>query len=611
MRRWAQYCSFDRPLGGPCAVLLHVLGLLLWAWVLATSVSIVIAHRSDVPFWDMWDGALGFYLNQEGSLLERLWALHNEHRIVWSRVLFWMEYRWFGGTQDFLLAVNTALMMLSSMAILYALVFRRSAPARIDAAWILPGWILASLPLWWVQFENLTWAFQSQFYLAYLLPLLSLLALAAAHDGWRPGWPTAWLLAVCSAGSMANGLVALPMLTVFALWLRASPRYLLLCGISTVLVWTAYFWGYESPAHHGSLLTTLQTMPGQMLQYLVWYWNSPWVLGGHLSIQPHDMTAIVLAVMLAVFAAGLAIWHAWLRQRGRSEPWSLALLMMAGFVLAASIATAGGRAIFGAEQALTSRYTTPVLLGWSCLIGAVLLLASSNTKRRTALGRVSSIVLFPLAWIMSSGPNHVDATALPSAQNHVMQRLGTQALVWGIDDSERTQTVTYAADRHTLLAQRAALAARDGRIAPLGSLIFPPEQPPVALRVGSCEGYLEGAMPLPVQTATQHRIMPFEPISSQDPGQSMEWDLVRGWIHLTDHSSAPWWAWIFDDRGPVGVVAVGLERRDVANARGEDALYSGFVGYLHASARQTPNLFIVEPAEPPVRCAEPLLRTYR
>ncbi|MGD4365427.1 hypothetical protein QT713_22860, partial [Xanthomonas citri pv. citri] len=41
---------------------------------------------SPVPFWDMWDGGLGFYVRQMTDV-SQWWAQHNEHRIVLSRIL--------------------------------------------------------------------------------------------------------------------------------------------------------------------------------------------------------------------------------------------------------------------------------------------------------------------------------------------------------------------------------------------------------------------------------------------------------------------------------------------------------------------------------------------
>ncbi len=64
-----------------------------------------------IPMWDMWDGTVGF-LNQLGDGNDSVWwGQFNEHRIVLSRVLFWIDARCFGSKLVFLFVTNYLLVL--------------------------------------------------------------------------------------------------------------------------------------------------------------------------------------------------------------------------------------------------------------------------------------------------------------------------------------------------------------------------------------------------------------------------------------------------------------------------------------------------------------------
>src|SRR4051812_16740206 len=102
--------------------------LVLYAALFAL-VTAVAAWRTftPVPNADMW-GALDFYADvRNGAGWQAWWKLFNEHRIVLAKALFWMEYRWFGGTQAFLIAVNY-LLVAGSIATFWAFLKARVGP---------------------------------------------------------------------------------------------------------------------------------------------------------------------------------------------------------------------------------------------------------------------------------------------------------------------------------------------------------------------------------------------------------------------------------------------------------------------------------------------------
>jgi len=126
----------------------------------------------------------------------------------------------------------------------------------------------------------------------------------------------------------------------------------------------------------------------------------------------------------------------------------LATAAFAGFVVVGGLLTATGRLTFGIDQALASRYQTPVLMGWACLLVAAAPWVVD--RMRTTSWSV---------WLVVVGLLAVPVALLP-AQN---QALGDRS----------------AAKRHTDLATLAvALGAPDAQVL---SAIYPKPQRPVRL----------------------------------------------------------------------------------------------------------------------------------
>jgi hypothetical protein len=55
------------------------------------AVAGVCRAYSPVPFSDMWDGYLHFFMQVSDGDSGAWWRQHNEHRIVLARLLFWIN----------------------------------------------------------------------------------------------------------------------------------------------------------------------------------------------------------------------------------------------------------------------------------------------------------------------------------------------------------------------------------------------------------------------------------------------------------------------------------------------------------------------------------------
>ncbi|WP_051293596.1 hypothetical protein [Pseudoduganella violaceinigra] len=362
-------------------------------------------NYSPVPFWDMWGSYLHFLDAAANGDWHVWWAQHNEHRIVLARLFFWADLRWFDGAGWFLIAVNYTLVALGALLFWRILRQVEAAPGRAADKPALAAFLAGAL-FFWSQHENLTWGFQSQFILAQLVPLAALYALYRAIEGGAAVFALACLLGVLSAGTMANGVLALPLMAVYALLTRQGARRTGVLALLAALVLFAYFHDYAAPAGHGSLSQSLREHPLKFAGYVLNYLGSPF----HFAFGAKAIGR--LAAMLAgLFLVASAIRFAFrfLRQP-RQSALPLALLCFIAYIGGTAFGTAGGRLIFGLSQALSPRYTTPALMAWAALalLYAPALLALQERSRRRAWGAFAVLALLMLAYQLRALHSNAD-----------------------------------------------------------------------------------------------------------------------------------------------------------------------------------------------------------
>lgn len=334
-------------------------------WLLAALAGAVIVLHSllwvvrlwdPVPLMDSWS-----FLDQmlawtgPGYVIERLWEQHNEHRILFPRLVFFADHLLAGGRQivePLVIALNQAL-----LALLLWRFARRALPAR-TAAVFLPLALACTFSA--VQMENLFWAFQVQFVGVLLAAAAAFGALTFARE--RPAlFPCSLVLMLVASLMMANGLLVWPLgvlLAWFAGHSRARLGALLAGGL---LVFAFYLHDYESPSPHRGPLQALAHLP-EVLAYACACLGSPWrKLGLDATV------ALGAAAAGGLLLAAVVCW----RRRTRLDHGTLAWLGVAAFAATTAGLTGLGRSGFPLETALTSRYSSPTLLAWLVLAAFV------------------------------------------------------------------------------------------------------------------------------------------------------------------------------------------------------------------------------------------------
>lgn len=376
--------------GAPTAGVVRALALAAALVPILHTLTGIARWGLPVPFEDAW--ALVPHLERiaDGTFsLADLWERHNTHRIVLPRAAL-LALAWSSGWSLRLeMAVNLLLAAGSAALLLRALRATGQALGATPSPWV--GALGALLVFSFAQWECWTWGWSMSIFLAVLLGQGALAALAA------PGLTPARLgaavaLAAGASLSLGGGLAVWPAGALVLATPHAEDR---VGRRARLLVWGA-----------GALLLALCYAGGggqqiaaspRLLLYVATFLGAP--AAPHPSVAPAALAGVAGVVALGLGLARLG--------RGASETARRRLAFWAGlgtFALAAGGLAGLGRAeLFGAEQALESRYVTlatplwlavaavgglaaavepaPARRRWSVALAAVALLAAAGAWR--------------------------------------------------------------------------------------------------------------------------------------------------------------------------------------------------------------------------------------
>jgi hypothetical protein len=369
-------------------------------WTVGIGATQIVTAHSLVPFWDEWteiDTIATAPLHQ--LPLSWLWSQHNEHRIVFYRLLLLADIHIFHGKHWISFWCILAVQILFLVCLGWTLHFCGVRGTLWRAIVGLGGFALFCPAQW----ENFRWAFQISFLLPGFLLLLALSAILKyqrSAQQLRPQWvylALSILAAAAATYSNANGMLVWPLLLLVAIAL--VPRVeVIACyaGFGVVFI-GLYLYHYASPTGSSSPLDSLRH-PLWILGYIAEYLGVTHILWG---VRIHNLFGISSGLFGLLMALAVVVMVLWRQKR---EPLQFALLAFMFFAIATAFLTALGRLNLGLEQAFSSRYQTFNLLFWFSTLSLVLLLVDrTNPFLRTLLlavvgaAMLLAIAAFPLA----------------------------------------------------------------------------------------------------------------------------------------------------------------------------------------------------------------------
>ncbi|MEZ7813906.1 MAG: hypothetical protein ACI9O0_000301 [Paracoccaceae bacterium] len=516
------------------ANILTWISAILAALIVLTTSIYAINSSTSVPYWDMFDGNLDFYWKFSEGDWGALWQQHNEHRIVLAKLLFLIDFSLARGTTTFLHVMN---LVLASMCGIVMILFARDT-MKVDWFSTMPL-VIIGLSFSIQQKENFTNAFQSQFFLASLLPLVGLYFAHRSvkqQKGTSRNFALAASMGLASSLAMANGILALPVLTVYALLMRMSwTRIAVLSGLSLATI-SIYFYGHHSIPGHTPILDSLQK-PFELLRYVVIYMGHNSLLG---------------FIVLVAEVAALFIFM----PRGRAASGEIALVGFVGFVIMTGAITGLGRLHFGLEQARSSRYLTPVFAAYGSLI---ILYAPSFLNWTVGQGWLSKTnpkVLGVIALTVLAVGQGPALRVMPERNyNHM---LGALALELGLADQATVNSI-YPNAEHALKKSTQA------RTTPLMIWAMEP--------IRNARTLIGTTMSMPASTACHLAADKVTPISTSD-----EMLRVDGWLGLPSERETL--VYLTDEVGKIyGVGLIGRNREEVRKVYPDLDQYRGFSLY--------------------------------
>lgn len=300
-----------------------------------------------VPFWDQWELVPFIGKLRHGTLgLSDLWSQHNEHRILFPRIIMLSLAsltKWNTIKETY---VNVALAAASTSLI--AVMLRRSFAGHKKAFWLLAifgVWIMYS-PIQW---ENWLWGWQIQWFLS----IAGVIGTVWAIDNWPTRWSHRWRLvagaafALLATYSLANGVMIWPIGFVMLVVRRERRQALGAWALAGTLSAISYFYHYANPGYEPSKSLFLH-QPKTFVHYVLVYIGRP-------IARDFRLSAILGAVIIMLFAA--AVGYLLVYRKGN---WlrCLSWLGLAAYAGIGAVTTAISRLGFGVVQGFSSRYTT-------------------------------------------------------------------------------------------------------------------------------------------------------------------------------------------------------------------------------------------------------------
>lgn len=535
---------------------------LLVITIALASVMVILAiagafyHYSSVPFWDMWNGYLEFYTKLTSGDIGAIWTQHNEHRIILSHLLFWFDLSIFSGRGGFLIVCNYLLVSISTY--IFCCWFKLNIGNQSTTFDRIGYSVLCAWLFFWCQENNLTWGFQSQFFLAQILPLCAFFWCYKTHTSSNANiaFFIACFLGVCSAGTMANGIAALPLMVVYAIATKMSFKKIAILSLLSTSTITLYFSNYHPVIGHGSLLETIRNNPIGFIHFILLYVGSPFHYFTDTGTLLGPTVAGLILILCAVYYFGTCIL-----QRDKA-PSQLALVFFIIYIGATAFGTAGGRLIFGLESAYSSRYTTPAIMAWAALFILIYPSFSNFANRYKATALAVACIL-----ISSMLPRQMKALESPDDMKF-NQEIAALALGLRIEDQLQIGTIfpsaTWALSISALPAQQQlsvfGLPHMKNLYNQLGAIIRHQKN-------HACIGTID------------------ESASFEAPGYVR----VRGWIFdPTNLYSPKKLTFVDSSNNIVGFALSGQPRVDVSNIISPNAQKAGFKGYIKSEQRGLP-----------------------
>jgi len=314
----------------------------------------VIKYSVNVPYWDDYtamDNLLSFLeIKTILPKIKYLFRQHNEHRVVFDRIVFLAQYYVFGTLNFKQLSLFGNLGWILAV---FVLIFTFHKEYDLPYFYLLP---IPYILLNFVQSEEMFFPMASiQFYWSILFTVLFILSLVYERIFLSI---FIFLIALFTSG---GALVLFPLGIIFFLY-KHNVKGLGFFGTAATILIFVYFYHYESVPYHPSVYNSFVNFE-QTITYFFAF------LGNFTTSYETALTFGIISSFVIIFLI--------IRQTE-----NLFAPLLIGYISLTAIATALTRSGFGLNQALSSRYTPFSLILLVCIYFLVLTSAGKNILKR-------------------------------------------------------------------------------------------------------------------------------------------------------------------------------------------------------------------------------------
>jgi hypothetical protein len=368
----------------------HLIWLLILLLPITAYFLLVFQFSINIPISDDYD-IIFHYLNAPADRKwDMVWGLHNEHRLIFSRLVSDLVYHLFG-VVDFRLLI--AIGNLSLFGI-FLILYRQFIQLDCNFKYFLPvPFALFMHPI----LGNAMWA--STALQSYGVILFALLSFHFFNDRNRKGLPLSLLFCALAVGSSGSGVLAVLTLVTWSFVNVLNHRFgpnphasrrksdafrLVAVLLFSSLVLGLYFHGYSKPGHHPPVLDALLN-PVRTAHYFLGF------LG---SFAPARLLAPVLGLSVAAWFVLVTV-----KKLYESSPVIYYSLLFLIFNAGAAALT---RSAFGLGQALSFRYSIISALALILLYFSAIRLATFGKDlfaKALNIILILSVLLCPLSFV--------------------------------------------------------------------------------------------------------------------------------------------------------------------------------------------------------------------
>lgn len=311
-------------------------------------VYLIFSHGRIVPYWDQW-ALVGLLekLHTNTLAFSDIWQQHNEHRIVFPKIIFLILAQISGWNIYFELFTSFVIVVIIFL-ILYSLL--RETLGKSFNLWYAV--VLSLIIFSPIQEENWLWGWQLQIFLTVLGTVVTVWSLHR-YPGRAIGFFGAVSGAILATFSFGHGIITWICGAVLMVLMKEwKYRHIAVWSLFFVVCLALILHGFKPNPGHPAI-TILFERPDDYFRYVLAFLGSP------LAYGVKDVSITISSIFILLLAT-ILIYTAKRFPDSLTDilPW--VTLALYGILSAAVIGV--GRVGFGESQALSSRYTTISML---------------------------------------------------------------------------------------------------------------------------------------------------------------------------------------------------------------------------------------------------------